>query len=192
MPPVVRSEEDFDAGAKYHVTADVPYIRYFASHILQFMFYKEMCILSQQYDPNKPSLKPLYKCDFSNGDHVQQAGEKFAQMLQAGSSRPWPDVLEDMTGSRKLSASALVEYFQPLEEWLDQQIQEQNIPVGWNSTIDDFFPSDTSTSTSDPSDTSTTTSAPDKSTTSDSALTQTPWIALCLSLALAVIMMGNE
>ena len=61
VPPVTRSEEDFDAGAKYHVAADVPYIRYFASHILQFMFYKEMCQLSHQYDPQDPT-KPLFKC----------------------------------------------------------------------------------------------------------------------------------
>merc|ERR1712083_1198936 len=94
VPPVTRSEEDFDAGAKYHVAADVPYIRYFASHILQFMFYKEMCQLSHQYDPEDPT-KPLFKCDFSNGDldHVSDAGKKFAKMLQAGSSRPWPDIL---------------------------------------------------------------------------------------------------
>ncbi len=26
-PPVNRTEADFDAGAKYHVAADVPYIR---------------------------------------------------------------------------------------------------------------------------------------------------------------------
>ena len=51
-PPIIRSEEDFDAGAKYHVAADVPYIRYFAAHILQFMFYEELCLVSKQYDPN--------------------------------------------------------------------------------------------------------------------------------------------
>ena len=140
----MRSEEDFDAGAKYHVAADVPYIRYFASHILQFMFYKKMCLLSQQYDPNDES-KPLYKCDFSNGDHVGEAGEKFAQMLQAGSSRPWPEVLEEMTGIKKLDASAIVEYFKPLEMWLDQQIEDNAITMGWNSTIDDFFPSQETT-----------------------------------------------
>ena len=183
-----RSEYDFDAGAKYHVAADVPYIRYFASHILQFMFYKEMCILSKQYDPNNSSSQPLFKCDFSNGDHVAEAGTKFAQMLQAGSSRPWPDVLEEMTGSRKLSASALVEYFQPLEGWLDQQIKDQHIPVGWNSTIDDFFPSDVSTTTPDVS----TTTTPDLSTTSFSALTQTSWIVLCVSLALTLIILNEE
>lgn len=74
VPPVTRSEDDFDAGAKYHVAADVPYIRYFASHILQFMFYKKMCLLSGQYVINDPK-KPLFKCDFSNGNK-EDAGAK--------------------------------------------------------------------------------------------------------------------
>ena len=73
VPPVSRSEEDFDAGAKYHVAADVPYIRYFAAHILQFMFYKEMCILAEQYNPETPDSPPLHQCDFSKGD-AKRAG----------------------------------------------------------------------------------------------------------------------
>jgi len=31
-PPVDRTEEDFDPGAKFHVTASVPYIRYVYSY----------------------------------------------------------------------------------------------------------------------------------------------------------------
>ena len=34
--PVARTEEDFDPGAKYHVPANTPYMRYFLAHILQF------------------------------------------------------------------------------------------------------------------------------------------------------------
>ena len=75
VPPVNRSEEDFDAGAKYHVANDVPYIRYFAAHVLQFMFYKELCLVSEQYDPADPN-KPLHQCDFSFGDLATKAGEK--------------------------------------------------------------------------------------------------------------------
>ncbi|CAG0925443.1 unnamed protein product, partial [Notodromas monacha] len=33
-PPLKRSEEDFDAGSKFHVAAGVPYIRYFVAFIL--------------------------------------------------------------------------------------------------------------------------------------------------------------
>lgn len=80
VPPVQRSEEDFDAGAKYHIAADVPYIRYFAAHILQFMFYQKMCELSKQYDPTDKD-KPLYKCDFSNGDSVAAAGAEMKYVI---------------------------------------------------------------------------------------------------------------
>src|SRR5208283_2753374 len=37
-PPSPRTEEDFDAAAKYHVAANVPYMRYFLADILQFQF----------------------------------------------------------------------------------------------------------------------------------------------------------
>ena len=73
--------------------------------------------------------------------NIAEAGQKFAKMLQVGSSKPWPEVLQDMTGSKKLDASALVEYFKPLELWLYKQILAHSISVGWNSTVDDFFPS---------------------------------------------------
>ena len=43
--------------------------------LLQYMFYKEMCLVSKQYDPMDPA-KPLYKCDFSNGDSALDAGAK--------------------------------------------------------------------------------------------------------------------
>nr|CAD7404037.1 unnamed protein product [Timema poppensis] len=36
-PPVSRTAEDFDPGAKYHVPGDSQYISYFAAHILQFV-----------------------------------------------------------------------------------------------------------------------------------------------------------
>lgn len=61
-PPVQRSEEDFDPGAKFHVSANVPYIRYFVSFVIQFQFHKSLCIKAGQYDPSDPS-KPLHKCD---------------------------------------------------------------------------------------------------------------------------------
>src|SRR5215813_6927585 len=41
-PPVPRTEEDFDAGAKYHVAANTPYARYFLAAILQFQFHRAL------------------------------------------------------------------------------------------------------------------------------------------------------
>jgi len=42
-PPVQRSEEDFDPGAKYHIAANIPYMRYFLARILQFQFHRALC-----------------------------------------------------------------------------------------------------------------------------------------------------
>eukprot|EP00092_Neocalanus_flemingeri_P032409 GFUD01035244.1.p1 GENE.GFUD01035244.1~~GFUD01035244.1.p1 ORF type:complete len:665 (+),score=203.13 GFUD01035244.1:85-2079(+) len=129
-PPVMRSEEDFDAGSKYHVAGDVSYIRYFVAHILEYQFYRQMCLDSANFVPNDPA-KPLHKCDFSQGELSLLAGQRLKNMLSAGSSLPWPDLLEEMTGDRKMSAGAILDYFAPLASWLEQQIVENDIPVGW-------------------------------------------------------------
>ncbi len=46
--PTVRGEEYFDAGAKYHVPASTPYVRYYVARILQYSFYKTMCVEAEQ------------------------------------------------------------------------------------------------------------------------------------------------
>uniref|UniRef100_A0A6P7FKT6 Angiotensin-converting enzyme n=1 Tax=Diabrotica virgifera virgifera TaxID=50390 RepID=A0A6P7FKT6_DIAVI len=67
-PPVDRSEEDFDPAAKYHVVADVSYLRYFISFVIQFQFHKAVCEKAGEYEPNNPK-KPLHECDiYQNTD----------------------------------------------------------------------------------------------------------------------------
>ncbi|MGE3546740.1 MAG: M2 family metallopeptidase, partial [Kofleriaceae bacterium] len=43
VPPVTRAATDFDPGAKYHVPANVPYMRYFLAAVLQFQFHRALC-----------------------------------------------------------------------------------------------------------------------------------------------------
>ncbi len=50
-------------------------------------------------------------------------------MLKMGTSRPWPDELEALTGQRQMDASAIVDYFAPLKKWLDEQNRGE--PQGW-------------------------------------------------------------
>ena len=45
-PPSMRNNTQFDAGAKYHVAADVGYVRYFTAFIYEFQFYRELCLAS--------------------------------------------------------------------------------------------------------------------------------------------------
>lgn len=54
-------------------------------------------------------------------------------MLSLGSAKPWPEALEIVTGQRKMEASALLEYFKPLQDWLEKKNQETGAHVGWES-----------------------------------------------------------
>jgi len=118
-PPVERSEADFDPGAKYHVPANVPYTRYFLARILQFQFYRSLCQASGY-------TGPLHRCTFYGS---KEAGAKFNKMLEMGQSKPWPDELEVLTGGRQMDATAILDYFAPLQKWLDEQNRGQK--VGW-------------------------------------------------------------
>ena len=52
-------------------------------------------------------------------------------LLQAGSSRPWQEVLKDMVGSDNLDARPLLSYFQPVTQWLEEQNQQNGEVLGW-------------------------------------------------------------
>ncbi len=116
---VERNENQFDPGAKYHVPGGVPYSRYFLAHILQFQFYREMC-------KQAGFQGPLHRCTFYGNKEV---GARLNKMLEMGASKPWQDALEAMTGSRQMDATAVVEYFAPLKDWMDKQNQGQK--CGW-------------------------------------------------------------
>jgi len=117
--PVARTEEDFDPGAKYHVPANTSYTRYFLSYILQFQFHRALC----EAAGNKG---PLYECSVYGNE---EAGKRFREMLALGQSQPWQDTLEKLTGTRQMDASAILDYFAPLQAWLKEQNQGQT--CGW-------------------------------------------------------------
>ncbi|KAK8733290.1 hypothetical protein OTU49_006563, partial [Cherax quadricarinatus] len=128
-PPELRTEEDFDPAAKYHVVADLSYTRYFVSLVLQFQFYKALCVRASQYDPLQPST-PLHKCDFYQS---RGAGDALRTMMKLGRSKPWSEALQALTGNSKLDASAMRDYFRPLEEWLKEDNQRHGEFVGWRA-----------------------------------------------------------
>lgn len=109
-PPVARSEANFDPGAKYHVPGNTPYTRYFLAFILQFQFQRALCEIAGHDGP-------LHTCSLYGN---KAAGEALWSMMQKGASQPWQDTLEDLTGSREMDASAIVEYFAPLMAWLEE------------------------------------------------------------------------
>jgi peptidyl-dipeptidase A len=120
-PPVARSEADFDPGAKYHVPANVPYMRYFLARILQFQFQRALC-------REAGYRGPLHRCSIYGN---KAAGKKLEEMLALGASKPWPEALETLTGEKQMDATAIADYFAPLKTWLDEHNKRNGYPVGW-------------------------------------------------------------
>ncbi|QOY91440.1 M2 family metallopeptidase [Paludibaculum fermentans] len=118
-PASVRGEEFFDPGAKYHVPGNVPYTRYFLAHILQFQFHKALSETAGCKDP-------VNRCSIYGN---KEAGKRLADGLELGISKPWPDALEKLTGTRQMDGNAVRAYFAPLEKWLIEQ--NKGKPVGW-------------------------------------------------------------
>ncbi|MGB6135670.1 MAG: M2 family metallopeptidase [Shewanella sp.] len=119
--PIARTEADFDPGAKYHVPGNVPYTRYFLAHVLQFQFHKALCDIAGD-------TGPVHRCSIYGNE---AAGAKLNQMLEMGSSQPWPEALNVVTGTKQMDANAVLDYFAPLQVWLNEQNTEANRQCGW-------------------------------------------------------------
>jgi len=117
--PVERTEADFDPGAKYHVPGNTSYTRYFLAHVLMFQFHKALCDTAG-HEGN------LHACSIYGS---KEAGEKFWAMLEAGASEPWQNTMEKLTGTREMDASAIIDYFQPLMGYLEEQNADRS--CGW-------------------------------------------------------------
>lgn len=118
-PPLARDETQFDAGAKYHVPASVPYNRYFLARILQFQFHRALC-------EEAGFEGPLHLCSIYGS---KAAGARLKNMLEMGTSRPWPEALEALTGTPQMDATAMADYYAPLKVWLDEQNEGRE--CGW-------------------------------------------------------------
>lgn len=118
-PPVARSPDQFDPGAKYHIANNVEYTRYFVGLILQFQFHRAACEMAGWEGP-------LHRCSIYGSKEV---GERLNDMLELGRSRPWPEALEAFTGTVEPDASAVVEYLAPLTDWLAERNEGRE--CGW-------------------------------------------------------------
>ncbi|XP_008530917.1 angiotensin-converting enzyme isoform X4 [Equus przewalskii] len=120
-PPVARSQGDFDPGAKFHIPSSVPYIRYFVSFVIQFQFHEALCQAAGHKGP-------LHKCDIYQS---KEAGKRLADAMKLGFSKPWPEAMKLITGQPNMSASAMMNYFKPLLDWLLTENGRHGEKLGW-------------------------------------------------------------
>jgi peptidyl-dipeptidase A len=117
--PVGRGAAEFDPGAKYHVPANVPYTRYFLSSILRFQFHRALCDAAGYEGP-------LHECSIYGSE---AAGRRLQSMLAMGTSRPWQEAMQAIAGTERMDAGAVLDYYAPLQRWLDRQNQGRS--CGW-------------------------------------------------------------
>ncbi|XP_075262528.1 angiotensin-converting enzyme-related protein-like [Convolutriloba macropyga] len=118
-----RGEEYFDIGAFRHLSSMFPlFSTYLIAVPLQFQFLKAMCV-----GKNK-DYSDWTDCDISGKPEMT---EKLREMLKKGSSVDWKSQLKDFTGDDYVNTKPTLEYYKPLEDWLDRYIQDHGIPVGW-------------------------------------------------------------
>ena len=115
-----RREDDFDPGAKYHVPANMPYTRYFLADILQFQFHRALCQAAG-------CTGPLNRCSIY--DNKEAGSEARRRCSRWAASKPWPDASKRSPASAQMDATAILDYFAPLQKWLDEQ--NKGKPVGW-------------------------------------------------------------
>lgn len=115
-PAEPRPADGFDVGAKYHVAAYRPYLRYFLAGVLQFQFHQALCAAAGQHGP-------LSDCEIA-GD--RRAGQHLQAMLASGARQPWPQTLQAFTGHDDFDAGPLLDYFAPLAQWLAEQNRGQD------------------------------------------------------------------
>jgi len=109
-PPSERDESWCDAATKTHINNDPgEYYDYALSFVLLFQLHDHIATEILHEDPHDTNY-------FGRKD----VGEFLASIMTPGVSVDWREMLRDKTGS-DLSAKAMVEYFAPLQTWLEEQ-----------------------------------------------------------------------
>lgn len=110
VPPSARDERWADGLTKTHVNDDpAQYYDYALSYALLFQLHDHIARRILKQDP--------HDTDYHGNREV---GAFLNRLMAPGATRPWRDVLRETTG-RDLDAKAMVEYFEPLYVWLQQQ-----------------------------------------------------------------------
>lgn len=69
----------------------------------------------------------------------------YRKVLVAGSSKPWPEVLQEAIGTNKMDATSLMKYFEPVITWLEEQNKDETLgwpDFNWVPPIPEGYPED--------------------------------------------------
>ncbi len=117
-PPGPRGDEFCDPATKTHVNDDAAqYYDYAIATVLKYQLHDHIARKILKQDP--------FACNYQGR---KDTGDFLRSILKQGATRPWREVLREATGE-ELSTRAMMEYFQPLREWLEKENAGRK--VGW-------------------------------------------------------------
>lgn len=110
VPPSDRGEAFCDAASKTHINNDAAqYYDYALSYIILFQFHDYIAKNILKQDPRATNY-------YGN----KEIGKYLQEIMYPGANVDWRTHLKEKTGE-DLSARAMVEYFQPLMDWLKKE-----------------------------------------------------------------------
>ncbi|MCC9135213.1 M2 family metallopeptidase [Pontibacter silvestris] len=110
VPPSPRGEEYTDATTKTHINDDAAqYYDYALSYVILFQLHDHIAKNILKQDPHA-----------TNYYGSKKVGNFLREIMYPGASADWRKMLKNKTGE-ELSARAMVDYFQPLMEYLKEQ-----------------------------------------------------------------------
>lgn len=110
VPPAERHEKYADATSKTHINNDAAqYYDYALSYVLLFQLHNHIAKNILNEDPRATNY-------YGNKD----VGQFLNQILRPGATRDWRVLLKEATGE-EINAKAMLEYFEPLTEYLKKE-----------------------------------------------------------------------
>ncbi len=112
VPPSPRGEQFCDAATKTHINDDpAQYYDYALSYIILYQLHNH---IAENILGESPRATNYYG--------RKEIGDFLTGIMYPGASKDWKVVLEESTGS-ELNAREMLEYFEPLVDWLKEQNQ---------------------------------------------------------------------
>ena len=110
QPPAARGEDYCDACTKTHIVDDAAqYYDYALAFLIKYQLHDHIARKILKQDP--------HNCNYFGNKEV---GKWLWEMLSLGATRDWRHVIKEKTGE-EISSRALLEYFRPLKQFLDQE-----------------------------------------------------------------------
>lgn len=116
IPPEFRGEEYCDAASKTHINNDpAQYYDYAVAKLLQYQFHDYIC-------------KNILKTSHHEANYYsnKEVGAYLRSIMSYGETRDWRELLKEKTGE-DLSARAMLEYYNPLMEFLKKENEGRDI-----------------------------------------------------------------